>query len=281
MNDLVRPKLYDTREPLKVLAPSLYDYLTEGSKTPVSNQLLGLDPRLGAGLTELLSMALPLPVGKLSAFKQVGRQLGSNPGGVYVGPTGQKFYIKSPLSEDHLRNEMLAGQLYGMSGVKTPRLELVETPKGLAISSAWEPGELIGRMRNPDVTSVQRGLPTDAWLANWDVVGTGGDNVLMTPSGPVRIDLGGSLRYRAQGAPKEFGPSVEELVSIPKFTPEVFGGARRETLVPNARAIGGIPESRIRKAVTDFGPVDARENDRLYRALLERRKDLMRRLELE
>jgi hypothetical protein len=40
----------------------------------------------------------------------------------------------------------------------------------------------------------------DAWLANWDVAGLNYDNTVLVQGRAVRIDVGGSLRYRASAA---------------------------------------------------------------------------------
>jgi hypothetical protein len=66
---------------------------------------------------------------------------------------------------------------------------------------------------------VKSGFVTDAWLANWDVAGASIDN-LMISGGKVstitRIDQGGTLFYRAQGAKKgsAFGAKVTELKTL-------------------------------------------------------------------
>jgi hypothetical protein len=47
---------------------------------------------------------------------------------------------------------------------------------------------------------VRRDFAADAWLANYDSVGTGGDNLVRNSGKPVRVDLGGALDYRARGS---------------------------------------------------------------------------------
>jgi 8-oxo-dGTP pyrophosphatase MutT (NUDIX family) len=55
---------------------------------------------------------------------------------------------------------------------------------------------------------------TDALLANWDFIGMGDDNVLWSGTRPVRLDQGGTLQFRAQGAHKPFGPVPSEVWSL-------------------------------------------------------------------
>ena len=56
----------------------------------------------------------------------------------------------------------------------------------------------------------------DAWLGDWDVVGLNYDNLLQKGGRAVRIDVGGSLRFRAQGGVKgqAFGKTVDEFDTL-------------------------------------------------------------------
>ena len=64
--------------------------------------------------------------------------------------------------------------------------------------------------KHPDVRA---GFLADAWLANWDVVGLAADNIVTGPGKKAyRIDVGGSLIFRAQGKGKPFPPEVSETL---------------------------------------------------------------------
>jgi hypothetical protein len=71
---------------------------------------------------------------------------------------------------------------------------------------------------------VHENFMVDAWLGNWDVVGTGYDNLLIIDgTRAVRIDVGGSMRFRAQGGIKtasQWNGKVTELESILKMAPD-------------------------------------------------------------
>jgi ADP-ribose pyrophosphatase YjhB (NUDIX family) len=72
---------------------------------------------------------------------------------------------------------------------------------------------------------------TDALVANWDFVGLTRDNVLWQDDGgdeprPVRLDQGGTFQYRAQGAPKPFGPVPTEVWTMRSPKGQGFGTVR-------------------------------------------------------
>jgi hypothetical protein len=60
------------------------------------------------------------------------------------------------------------------------------------------------------------GVYVDIFLANWDVVGVGGGNIIVDKDVAYRIDPGGSLTFRAQGGRKgrSFSKNVPELKSM-------------------------------------------------------------------
>ena len=99
----------------------------------------------------------------------------------------------------------------------------------------------------------QDGFVFDAWLANWDVVGQGYDNMLVDADGTVwRVDAGGALEYRAKGTPKggNFGDKVGELSSLkdPSLNPtaaKVFGGISKAQLDEQAKVLQSISPNDI------------------------------------
>ncbi|HWL71015.1 MAG TPA: hypothetical protein VNS22_21925 [Geminicoccus sp.] len=97
------------------------------------------------------------------------------------------------------------------------------------------------------------GFAVDAWLANWGMIGLSNDNLQIGPDGKaVRVDVGGSLEYRPQGAKKVFGHEVAELASLrdPKVNAQaaaVFGGSRTRTSPPQSHA---SPRSATRTSGT-------------------------------
>lgn len=142
----------------------------------------------------------------------VGGQKGSNPGALIENPdTGEKFYVKTPKTESHVKSEVLANQLYSAFGVGAPEVTQVSYKGKPATSSKIieSSGESVLKKMKDDPEfrkEVQKGFAIDALLGNWDVAGASLDNIIVGKDGkPHRIDNGGSLNYRAQGAKKPGG----------------------------------------------------------------------------
>ena len=136
-------------------------------------------------------------------WTRIGSQKGSNPGGLYETREGGKWYVKWQ-DIDRAKNEQLSSVLYRMLNIDTPDIKLVRGPGGrIGTASRHRPGVSNIGSDIGKVAGARHGFVVDAWLANWDVVGMQYDNMLRTAAGrAVRIDPGGSLLYRAQGALK-------------------------------------------------------------------------------
>lgn len=153
-----------------------------------------------------------------------------------------KQYLRAASPKDSVANEYIASQLYRMLGVNVPESRVAVINGQPAFVTKMVKGkELSGYLSESAVlTAARKGFVTDALLANWDAVGMGYDNMLVEvlPIGGSRtiqgyrihrIDLGGSLLFRAQGSPKGtlFGKTVGELESFLTKNPQaakVFGG---------------------------------------------------------
>lgn len=214
-------------------------------------------------------------------WPQTGPQGGSNPGGRFKDPSGQEWYIKLPASEAHAKNELLAAKLYEAAGIKVPELKLVTMNGKVGIASKWVDG--MSKTKHPDELAMAdgalSGFAVDAWLANWDVTGLGLDNLLVGPDGKaVRIDVGGSLLFRAQGSPKggAFGNEVTELQSLvdPKMNPlsaALFGGMSKAAQEKSAERVLKVSDEQIAALVDQFGPGSAAERAALAQKLIARK----------
>lgn len=206
----------------------------------------------------------------LRDFTQIGPQLGSQPGGLFKQRYGEKkWYIKRPPTEEHARNEKLTADLYQLAGVQVPQMKYIEVPvmrekefgldKGLGIASEWIEG-----LKEGDSASLKQkpagladGFAVDAWLANWDVVGTGWDNIKIDSTGhTVRVDTGGGLKYRARGGAKPLDDKVSEWDSMrTKHSPskEVFGTLTDKELIDSGHKVMAIPDIAIQRLVLENG----------------------------
>uniref|UniRef100_E6VPS4 Type III effector HopAG1 n=1 Tax=Rhodopseudomonas palustris (strain DX-1) TaxID=652103 RepID=E6VPS4_RHOPX len=218
----------------------------------------------------------------------IGGQAGSNAGGLYADPQGRAWYVKTPPSDDHARNEVLANRLYRLAGTSVAEVELVRRGGGLAVASAMLRGASLGEaLAFPDngvAAEVCGDFAVDAWLANRDVLGVDLDNVLVTRDrGVVRIDQGGALAYRARGARKtDFGPEAIEFDTLRDARANavaagVFGAMSRPALAASVAKVARLTEPAIgavvREVLGDTGEARA-----LTALLLARRDDLIRRV---
>lgn len=192
----------------------------------------------------------------LDELKKV-RDLGGSTGAVLMEDLhGRQFVVKRGKSPEHIQEEATADALYTALGVPVPPSKLL--PGNVKIAdflTGKTLGEYLKTAKSAEAANVlhklREGFVIDALLGNWDVAGAGLDNVLIDKDGtPWRIDNGGSLRYRAQGAKKtaaEWGDVVSELDTLrdPNRNPQT------------ARIFGGITDDEIRRQISAL--LDKRE----------------------
>jgi len=142
------------------------------------------------------------------------KDLGGSTGAVLMEDpaTGKQYVVKRGASADHLRSEALADTLYESLGLKVPRHNLQVDDDGSPVKVAeFIKGRTLAeftKTASPDEVDavkkkLQEGFAVDAILANWDVIGLSQDNILVDDDGqPYRVDNGGALLFRAQGAKK-------------------------------------------------------------------------------
>jgi hypothetical protein len=231
----------------------------------------------------------PFEVADASAWPAEARQAdnkGSNAGGFRRSPDGPVVYVKHAPSEQHARNEVLAANLYKLAGIAVPDVRLVKLDGRFAVAStAVESDNSLLSQKIQDLAYRRRvhdGFAVDAWLANWDVVGTGFDNIISDPTGaPVRIDQGAALLFRAQGGKKsttEFDGVVREWDTrtddqVNSKTARMFSDIDPATLTSSARHIVELHPLQIDGAVDEAG-FDEATATRLKNVLRARRLDI-------
>jgi ADP-ribosyltransferase exoenzyme len=182
------------------------------------------------------------------------RTLGGSTGAKLVeDKNGKQYVLKTGGNHGHLREEVAADELYRAMGLDVPRSKLYERPGGPVKLSEFHAGKTLGELERTDpagyqaaVWQLRKGFVADALMGNWDVIGASADNILVTPAGKVlRIDNGGLLRYRAQGALKsssQWGNTVSELSSL-----------RNSGINPAAAKIfGSITDAEIKQQAKDL-----------------------------
>lgn len=202
-------------------------------------------------------------------WKQVGPQKGSNPGGLFESPTGEKWYIKTPSNPEQAWNEAMASKLYQHAGVNASRAEVVLKDGKISLASKFDDAAKAAKAKLTSephkIAGVFDDFAADAWLANWDVVGLQYDNLLVSGGRAFRLDAGGSLRFRAQGSLKgtAFGPKVTELDSLRGLvagvanpaSSSVFGSMTTEQVIASAqRLVSKVDKATVRRVAKAYSP---------------------------
>lgn len=210
----------------------------------------------------------PHAVDELEFIKDLGGSTGAK---LYRDPrTGKKYVLKKGANADHLRSEYLAEQLYRQSGAKVPNSflydvdgvpvklsEFVEDAVDLRTLKATDPARY-----KKAVSKIENDFAADALLGNWDTVGMSMDNILVGADDVVwRVDVGGSLRYRAQGDLKDvFSTNVTELWSLSQegnVSAQVFGNTKwskkvtsmKKVVKKRAKILAKIDDPELRQII--------------------------------
>lgn len=220
----------------------------------------------------------------INNWKKTGGQKGSNEGGTYLADDGVEWYVKFPAEKSRAYNEVLAGKLYEAAGVDVPEMMIIRQEGRIGLASRI----IIGlensskRLMDGSVTGIHEGFAVDAWLANWDVVGLGYDNMLIKGSKAVRVDTGGALLYRAQGAEKgaAFGKNVTELKTLRDAaknsnTAAVFGSITEGQIKASAAKVLSIDDAIIKDLVEQYGPGDSIQKAALSDLLIARKASIL------
>ena len=159
----------------------------------------------------------PLPgLDELRLIKRLGGSTGAQ---LFEGPGGKRYVVKGGNSDAHIRSEFLADELYRAMGANVPRARLVQKDGQTFKIAEYIDGKLLNELSGDALAAahaqLQKHFAADALLASWDVIGAGADNVIVDAAGKAwRIDNGGSLLFRAQGAPKAMGNYIDELWTL-------------------------------------------------------------------
>ena len=209
---------------------------------------------------------------------------GSVPGAFYRDPSGTEWLVKRPRSEDVARNEALTAQLYKVAGSAVPDVRLIKLEDGsVGVASRVVPIVKQTAAELASLPGVQTDFVVDAWLSNWDAVGLSFDNIVAVDGRAMRIDVGGGLRYRAQGGLKgaAFGSKVDEIDSLRSgMNPQaqrVFSKITQADLEAGAAKVLSVSDAEIDRLVDQLGPLDSSTATELKATLKARREDVARR----
>lgn len=217
---------------------------------------------------------------------------GSNGAALYEDKDGNKYVVKTPKSEKHAANEVLASEFYEEAGIKTGRVYVGFNEDGetVLVSPFLEGSQdtFGSRFEEPEVLAeAQKGFAVDAWLNNYDAVGLVYDNMVMVGDVPVRVDPGGALLFRAQGKDKadQLTPEVTQIDSLrdPQTNAQaasVYGSMTDEQLAESAQLVANITPEKINELVDKHFSGDEETANFLKERLIARRENLVERFNL-
>jgi hypothetical protein len=227
----------------------------------------------------------------VTAWKKVSDRKGSNPGGLYEAPDGQRYYVKFYADPGQARTEFAANAVYRMMGVEMPELTLRDWDGKLALVSKWrtdlkavKAAEMIA---HPE--EMAKIFQASVLTKNWDVVGMEFDNVMLGKNGRLAmIDAGGSFKYRAQGGLKPYEAMPAEVKTLRdtrlnRQSAEVFNAVfGRDVWLERAGAEGllNLKKADVAKVFKGAG-FAAEEAKELTETLWKRRQYLIDRYDLE
>jgi hypothetical protein len=215
-----------------------------------------------------------------AAMEKVGRQMGSNPGGVYRDKAGRRFYVKSLESPAHAKNEILAAKLYQLADAPTLTYVSAKEPNQIATEWAELEKKHVSHLSEAERKQAQRWLGVHAWAANWDAAGFTGDNQGVVDGIVTTLDVGGALEFRAQGERKgkAFGAYVGELDTLRNdpgnpYAVRLFGDMTPKEIDEAIAVVARIPDASIRRVIEEN-----RGGSALAEKMIARKADMAKRI---
>ena len=206
-------------------AKTPYDWRVYKGQKKVGKQVDD-DQKIGAK-QKFVNELFPQDLSSLKAIKRLGGSTGAE---LVEDSKGNQYVMKKGVntSSDHVRGEYLTNQLYDLMGLRVPDYELYEENGEAVMLSKFIP---ITKMpSSKDYDEMAKGFVVDALLANWDIYQN--DNCLIDSAGRVvRVDNGGALHFRAQGASKTFSDTVTDFDSMQRYNPQVVANLSKQDYV--------------------------------------------------
>ncbi|HIK54281.1 MAG TPA: hypothetical protein IGS37_03850 [Synechococcales cyanobacterium M55_K2018_004] len=208
------------------------------------------------------------------------RPLGGSTGAMLVRDpaTGQLFVMKRGNSPEHIQEEAIADSVYEAMGVPVPKHRMYVDDNGRPVKlSEYIEGRQLSELSESERKEVyqqmQQHFTIDAIVGNWDVLGAGLDNVIVRDGIAYRVDNGGSMRFRAQGAEKvgdqwnEYPTELYTMRDAKFLAGNAYSSMSFKDVVDQIR---NLPDDRVAQAI-------ALVPDPQQRRILERRFEEARR----
>ncbi len=257
--------------------------LNEGETKPELNMsiraFIAEDATLKSGESVAGVAARVIERDKKWDLEKVSGAMGSNEGGWYERPTGERYYVKFYENPDQGRVEFITNAIYQKLGIKAARSEIIQLGGREAIASPAVPEATpVSVETQKNSQDMRNGFVADAFLANWDVVGLAYDNIVKGEGGLYRIDNGGAMIFRAQGGDKTYSPdSIPELTTMRepgRPTGEVFKGLTEQEIGRQAQNLVTKLAPEDIRAIVDESGITGENRDRILTGLLGRREFL-------
>ncbi len=213
-------KLKQLRQTVPSAAQALRD-ATDAAHTALDAYIASLADKAGKDAQTAPDALSPLPPGVFpdtiagSGMKVVNANPGGTTGAQIVEIDGRRYVFKTAgkVSAEHVRNEAAADQAYRRAGIRVPDCRIYEEGgKTYKLSEFIPGGQTLGdfmahatpAQKKTVIEELRQGYIVDSLFANWDVLGTAQDNVLIDKDGHAwRIDNGSAFGFRAQGSRKK------------------------------------------------------------------------------
>lgn len=226
-----------------------------------------------------IAMSANSPQIDTTVMQRVGRQLGTNPAGIFADESGRRYYVKTLESPAHARNEMIAARLYQLAGAPTLTYVNTKAPNQIATEWAELDKRYIAHLSESERKQAQQWFGVHAWTANWDATGFDGDNQGVVDGKVLTLDVGGALAFRAHGDPKgkEFGSRVDELDVLRRddsnpHAVKLFANMSPDDIKQAIIKVVRIPDEAIHQVIIDNGGSHA-----LAEKMIARKADMARR----
>lgn len=267
----------EASKPKRTKAPRKQKPTNASVPTPAAQPTPSTSPNTAPPQSVPGSVKAPVDVSSWTSSRP--QNTGSNPATLLTSPDGTQYYTKLPkgvpTDQDRMETEVLASELYKLAGIQSADVQMGnQNGKPVTLSR-------IIQSRNPNSQADQdealNGYVVDAWLANWDAPLN--DNIQFDNGGKaVRLDVGGSLDFRAQGAPKgnNWGNTVGEIDTMKKTGTFNYKKITDAAIKQQAKALGNVTDADIRATVARIFTDPARAK-KMADTLIARRDDIVKR----
>jgi hypothetical protein len=186
---------------------------------------------------------------------KIGNKIGTNPGGEYL-IDGKHHYVKFYSNPQQAATEVATAHVYHALDIETVKPFMVrhrgDDEDRIGIASEWQSHmKPLGvnfdykTLSDDDRHELAKHFVAAVVTKNWDAVGLVHDNIARNEHGKLmNTDLGGAMRFRAQGEPKPFGGDIDEYNSL-----RVRGR-------PSGKAFSVLEDRHIHKAIHGLKRLD-------------------------